>query len=429
MKISITVFVSLYLWFYPFALSAQGPSRSSVGDCENLIFNTVELTPFEFNERCKTESYPFISDDGQHLFYTNNQSYDWLFYSQKEQSTGKWTVPVPLSIAGFRDPIRSCWLNKTLDELYFVSGSKLYKCVPAEEGSRTKWSELEEISIVNTIDNSIAGPLSYLSFSNDMRVMYAYVNDRDEHSNMCRYIKTGDHSYAFNGTVSVYKREMGMLSSNGLVYYFTDDDFPNMLFCKMRSNVTDDFGMVVYKVKEFEMHLKVTQLRIAESADRMVLVLSDNFWNRNDIYFMDFEINDTAVSYKVFDDKTIRTPVNHAPPSMYIKDQRINQTVHKKEIINTKGAEMCRIELGQAFPNPASNVFYFYYNVSSESFSDEMPVVKVIDVSGRIVYTMSLDHLTGEAKVILEDVSSGSYFIKIEYKGVSSDQIRITIDI
>lgn len=144
---------------------------------------------------------------------------------------------------------------------------------------------------------------------------------------------------------------------------------------------------------------------------------------------MDFEINDSAISYKVFDDKTIRTPVNNAPTSMYIKDQRINQTVHKKEIINTKGAEMCRIELGQAFPNPASNVFYFYYNVSSESFSDEMPVVKVIDVSGRIVYTMSLDHLTGEAKVILEDVSSGSYFIKIEYKGVSSDQIRINIDI
>ena len=429
MKISSTVLVCLISSVLTLSAQNQNNNSSSLGDCENLIFNTVELSPFEFNERCKTESYPFISNDGQHLFYTNNQSYDWLFYCQKEQSTGKWTVPVPLSIAGFKDPIRSCWLSKEMDELYFVSGSKLYKCVQTEEKSKTKWTDVEEIQIVNTIDNSISGPLSYLSFNSDKSIMYAYVNNREEHSNMCKYVKTGDNTYAFNGSVSVYKREMGMLSMDGLTYYFTDDDFPYVLFCKVRNDVKEEFGATVYKVKEFERHLRVTQLRMAESADKMVMVLSDIFWNRNDIFFMDFQMKDSSTQYGIFDERAFRASFNQGTvmPNTLIQEPTIANPVLKKEVINTKGAEMCKIELGQAFPNPAKNVFYFYYSVSSENYTEEMPVVKVLDNAGRVVYTLQLDDLRGEAKVLLEDVPSGSYMIRIEYKGVSSDQIRITI--
>lgn len=429
MKISLTVLVCLLSFIRPVSAQVKPVTNGSPGDCESLIFNTVELTPFEFNERCKTESYPFISQDGQHLFYTNNQSYDWLFYTQKELSTGKWTVPVPLKIYGFKDPIRSCWLNKSLDLLYFVSGNKLFKCTPVQTGSRTEWNNVEEIQIVNTIDNSVSGPLAYLSFSQDMSILYAYVNDREEHSNMCRYVRSGDNAYAFNGSISVYKHEMGMLSDDGLTYYFTDDDFPNILFCKTRTNLKDEFNTTVFKVKEFERHLHVTQLRLAEQSNRMVMVLSEDFWNRNDIFFMDFDVKDSSLKLTVFDENAFRTSTISAPPKPQplVRDPIMANPVLKKEVINTKGAEMCKLELGQAFPNPAKNVFYFYYSVSGESNNGAMPVVQVIDNAGRVVYTMQLDDMKGEAKVLLDDVPSGSYSIRLDYNGISSDQIRITI--
>ena len=394
-------------------------------NCENLIFNTSELTPFEFNERCKTESYPFISDDGVDLYFTHDQAYDWLFYSQREQSTGKWTVPVPLNISNFKDRIRSSYLTKDKKELYFISQDKLYKC-QSVDGSRTQFTNVESIEINR--GDSEKGPLSYLSFSDDLSRMYAYVNTNGNTS-MCEYAKSGDNVYSFLRIISSTKREMGVLSSDALVFYFTNDDFPNILFCRKRENVKEDFPSVIYKVKTFESQLTVTQIRMAEQAGLMVLVLSESVWNKNDLYFTTFNTSDTARQFPVFDATNFKAQA----PSIrdnetVLKDVSTTLPVKKREVINTKGAEMCKIELGQTFPNPAQNTFFFYYNVSSEDVSIPAPVVIVMDTAGRTVYSGVLDELKGEAKIILEDVPSGAYMIKVEYNGMSSEIIRVSIN-
>jgi hypothetical protein len=426
MKIKRLCFILSVLIFSSANAQNTALESKAQSDCENLIFNTRELTPFEFNERCKTESYPFISADGLDLYFTHDQSYDWLFYSQREASTGKWTVPVPLTISNFKDRIRSCYLSQDKNELYFISQDKLYKC-RSIEGSRTDFGNAELIEINH--GTSVKGPLSYLSFSADMSRMYAYVN-LSGNTTMCEYAKTGDNVYTFIATISSTKREMGILNNDRLVYYFTNDDFPNLLFCRKRGSLTEDFDPAIYLVKTFESQLNITQVRFAEKAGLMAVVLSESVWNKNDLYFTSFNASDTARMYPVFDISNFKAQSAQIKNSeTVLKDISTTLPVKKREVINAKGAEQCKIELGQTFPNPANNTFFFYYNVTSEDLSIPAPVVIVMDNAGRTVYTSTLDELKGEARVILEDVNSGSYMIKVEYNGMSSEIIRVSINL
>lgn len=392
-------------------------------DCENMVFNTIELMPFEFNERCKTESYPSLSTDGLNLYYTNNQTYDWIFYSHRDNVNSKWSVPVPIEINNFKSPIRSAVLSEDQSKLYFISGKKMYV---ANRGDKMfQFETPDEIDLKTDSD----APLAYISMYPGENKFIAYVNSKDPNGTMVQFRRTGENSFIFDKIISATKREMGTLSHNGLLYYFTNDDFPNVLFCRKRQDINSDFAPEIYKVRQFERHLTINQMRMSEQSGTLVLVLSDAVWDRNDIYFTEMKLNDSAArKYEVFDVVGYRQSLPVKNTEALVREYKPADPLKSRQIINTKGAEFCKIELGQAFPNPAKNTFYFYYSVSAENASEnEMPVFKVIDVAGRVVYTEKLDQMKGEAKVILDDVPSGSYMIKVEYAGVSSDMIKITI--
>lgn len=428
MKIKRLCFI-LFLFLFTLA-SAQDTGNSALEekaqtDCKDLIFNTLELTPFEFNERCRTESYPFISEDGIDLYFTHDQAYDWLFYSQREQSTGKWTVPVPLNINNFSADIRSCYLSNDKKVLYFTSENKLYKCYSVD-GSRTVFNQVQEVEINS--GNSALLPVAYLSFSNDLTRMYAMSHDGDK-SSMCEYILSGDNVYTNTGLISTTNGELGSVSNDGLVYYYTNDEFKNILFCRLRGTLQETFSSRVYVAKVFESQLDVGQVRMAEKEGLMALVLSESVWEKNDLYFTSFNASDTARNFKEFDITNFKAQNAVMPKAdKTLKEVTNTMPVKKREIINSKGNELCKIELGQTFPNPAMSTFYFYYSVSSEDMSLPAPVVKVLDNAGRVVYSNPLEDFKGEAKVILEDVIAGQYMVKIEYNGISSDLIRISIN-
>lgn len=281
MKIKRLSFFLFSFLFTFLSLSAQTNTAledKAQSNCEDLIFNTRELRPFEFNERCRTESYPFISADGNDLYYTHDQAYDWIFYSQREQSTGKWTVPVPLSISNFKNEIRSCYLSHDKEVLYFTSKGKLYKCYSIDS-SRTSFNQAQEIEI--NMGSVNAGPTSYLSFTEDFSRMYAMVYNSGK-SFMCEYALAGDNVYTYIRTLSNSKGELGTISSDGLLYYYTNDEFPNLLFCRKRSSIKEDFNAQVYLVRKFESQLDVGHVRFAEKAGLMTLVLSESVWKRMD---------------------------------------------------------------------------------------------------------------------------------------------------
>jgi hypothetical protein len=394
-----------------------------INNCKDLIFNTNELIPFDYNERCQTEAYPSMSMDGLELFYTHNQSYDWIFYSWRSNPNNQWSVPVPITITQFKQSILSSCLSHDKKTLYFTSGDKFYKCNRTEDFSSV-FGIPEEIQITGVGADELVLQ-SNLSFNLDESILYAFVKPTQR---MAQFKRENDRTYIFEKYVSQSNGEMGVLSNNGKLYLFSNSNFPYLLFCKKRASLDVDFSPEVYVVKQFEQQLTVGQVRISESTNKMVMVLSDYAWNRNDLYFCDFVLNDSIINrFKIFDEQQFKKDYNPSIQSvLYVTDVQKVNPVKTKSLIDEKGSEAYKIEIGQTFPNPCYGTFYFYYSVSTQNdLGDELPIVKVMDNNGRVVYQANLEQYKGEGKVILENGKTGDYRLQIIYAGISSEIVKI----
>jgi hypothetical protein len=418
-----------------FALDAQVSNTLDATDdinCENRIYNTRDLQQFAYNSHCKAEAYPFLSADGRDLYFTADHSYHWLFYCNKDSLTQVWSVPVPIKIANYSGVILSSYFNSDLSDLYFTANSnEVYHC-KSINGSRTEFSQpiqLKFIDTKSTDDDAAVSPFSSLSFANDFNKLYSAVQFR--YNGFGKYgffLKTAENTYTFQTVISSFSEEVGFLSSDGLRYYFTCDDVPNILFCRMRSNISEDFGDDVYSAKKFEAHLKITQCRMAEKANQLVMVLSDEQWDKNDIYFYNFSKEDTLKKFDLYylvikdnyDQKANPTPLFISIPK---PDKKSLKTV---ELLDQAGADMCKIEIGVPFPNPAKNQFTLYYNVSGDNLNLPMPIVHITDMTGKILYSQKLESVSGQVLVTPEHLNPGSYYVKIEYHGIFSNSIKIT---
>jgi hypothetical protein len=410
--------------------NATEPVKTGSQSCEDLVFNTRELTQFAYNTRCKTEAYPFLSEDGNDLYFTNNQSYDWVFYTHKDSVNNVWSVPVPVKLANHTTAIRSSYLSADYKTMYFV-GSGFYRAEAISE-SRIEFSQPERIEIINTSHYKDADvqPFSCLSFADNMQQMYAYtgVDARDEGFNtMGLYNKTGDNTYQFVRFISTTTKEIGTLSGDGLTYFFTNDDSKNILFCRKRTTVKEEFGEEVFVVKEFEAHLDLTQLRVSGLANSMVMVLSEGLWDKNDIFFYNY--SNTDLAYALYDKRNEASAVvvSEEILPVLVSEKDAPQPLRNVEIVGQTGSKLAKIEIGNPFPNPAKQLFYIYYNVSGENPLAPPPVIVLLDQSGRVVYTQKLDYLRGEAEVKPENLASGVYYVRIDYNGLSSAVGKITL--
>ncbi len=430
MNIKTTLFI--FLISIAFEQQAQEKDRTSTNfsDCSKTEYQTEELTPFDFNTKCKTEAYPFITSDGQDLYYTNNQTQDWIFYTHKD--AGKWRVPVPVVIDNFSSSIRSCYLTADKMTLYFISGTTLFSC-QSLNGSLSRFHQLQKIEIINNTDLTGIDPFSYLSFTSDMRIMYAYIGNSRDVSMAC-YTLVAENRYAFKEVVTTTNKEMGCISKNGLVYYFTNNESTNELFCKKRNAITEDFGPTVYVVKTFEEHLDVSQVSFAEDGKLMAVVVSNKTWDKNDLYFLDMDLTDSNMVVHVprkqpAGNVIATTPATVTPvlENSVTPEEIVSRTpVVTKEINNRSGASISKIEIGMAYPNPAKQVFYFYYSVQGDK-SDKQAHVVMMDIFGKEVYSSTLENLKGEAKIETGDIAAGTYFIRIDYNGTSSALCKIVI--
>jgi hypothetical protein len=417
--------------------NAQVSNRLDANDdinCENKIYNTRELQQFAYNSHCKAEAYPFLSDDGRDLYFTADHSYHWLFYTQKDSVTQVWSVPMPIQIANYSGPILSSYFSRDLMDLYFTNNSsELFHC-KSIEGSRTQFSQPVQINFTNPKDPNNEGnaysPFSSISFLDGYNKLYAVSsNNISGQSKYVYYLKTAENTYTHQNNLSSFSEELGFMSSDGLRYYFTCDDVPNVLFCRVRTNIKEDFGPDVYSAKKFEAHLKITQCRMAEKANQLVMVLSDEQWDKNDIYFYNVSKEDTLkkfdLNYLVIKDndaqKANPTPLFISMPK---PDKKSLKTV---ELLNQAGADMCKIDIGVPFPNPAKNQFTLYYNVSGDNLNLPMPILHITDMTGKILYSAKLEYTSGQVLVAPEHLNPGSYYVKIEYHGVFSNSIKITL--
>lgn len=422
-------------------LSAFSAFSQSGKDCENLVFNTRELNSFAYNTRCKTEAYPFLSRDGNKMYYTNNQTMDWLFFTQLDTLTQVWSVPVPLKIDNFSQFIRSSYMDEDKMELYFTSDG-LYKC-SSVEGSWTHFGQPVKIEIMGPgSDASEKEPFSALSFSPDMEEMYAYTGftsisdgapgDPKNTSNksMGRYVKSGDNAYTLTGYPASSKEEMGVLCKGGLAYIFTNDEHVNLLFCRTRPSLKEDFGPEVYLLKAFESQLDVNQVRYADNSGELALVLSESLWEKNEIYFYHEKLPENweakLYSKEELRDAHLFTETVEKPCMIPIAEA--SKQLQTYQVIDKAGDDVVKLELGQPFPNPTDGRFFIYYSVKGANSVDK-PILKLINNSGQIVHTQKLEDACGEASVQTTGLKPGVYYIRIDYNGFSSPSVKVTIGI
>lgn len=116
------------------------------------------------------------------------------------------------------------------------------------------------------------------------------------------------------------------------------------------------------------------------------------------------------------------------PTPLFISNPKPDKKSLKTvELLNQAGADMVKIEIGVPFPNPAKNQFSLYYNVSGDNLNLPMPILHITDLSGKILYSQKLENTSGQVLVIPEHLNPGSYYVKIEYHGVFSNSLKITL--
>lgn len=424
---------NLWVLFYSACTMAmaQDTTISETIDCNKVEYHSKELIRFDYNKKCFADAYPFITSDGQHLYYTSNLDGEWIYYSKKTKND-QWSKPVKINIDGFTNSIMSCYLTADLKTLFFTSESALYRC-ESVDGSKTHFSQVETVNIQGKLDYSNTIPFSYLSFSIDGSQMFAYCS-----SSTARYKRIDNNNYEFVSLSSGHQNEMGVLSENGLRYYFTIDEEPNIIFYKERSNINDAFPNSYYMFKTFESHLDIGQIRLAEKANQIVLVLSNNNWENNELYFFNTDFNDSTLKVKLLE--TVTEVVGETPPpaSLVSPLPVIVETIPMPALLKTplsqninihnqSGVSLFKIEVGTPYPNPTKSTIHFSYTIHTIDDNNELPQYVLTDNMGQMVHQGKLNQLCGEATIELPELASGAYFLRIDYKGISSPMNKIMI--
>ncbi|MBC7425058.1 MAG: hypothetical protein H7321_00880 [Bacteroidia bacterium] len=394
-------------------------------DCEQVSYFAPGLVEFPYNTRCKTESYPFITKDGMHLYYTNNKIKDWIYYSTKDEKSG-WSTPVQIYVAGFdKYDVSSCYLSPDYATLYITGDDGLFACKRVE-GSMVKFQNPIKINFLN----SDLVPFSYISFTPDMSTMAGYTGSYNKST--CTYRWAGENTMQQLDVISTFDHEMGILSPDGLTYYFS---VGNTIYCRKRNKVNESLSKEYYIFNQFEDGLNINHLRMNGNQSEFVMVLSSKGWENNDIFFWKADTakrdlirveNVIATTTPAFPKGQIFSPITLS--SEFVQTEIDSRTpVKSSEVIASDGTKTFCAKIGQPFPNPANTFISVFYEITTGTDKVSTPYLQILNMSGVVVGRVPLTSNNGELKVDVGGLVNGFYDIRIEYLGMTSDPVKLTV--
>jgi hypothetical protein len=217
---------------------------------------------------------------------------------------------------------------------------------------------------------------------------------------------------------------MGCLSRNGLICYITNKEPGNRIYYRKRNSLEEEFGDELYELKTFEAGLRIGQVRPYDDGRRFVMVLSGDQWNNNNIYFWD---EDSTLNTSATGTKTpliTELPVT-SEEKRVVEELPLNEVVVSTSSLSETGSELFRAELGKPFPNPCINTFFVYYKLISGL--NASPHLIITDMQNKAVLRQLLEKKQGEARIDVSHLAAGTYFMKLECKGVSTEMVRLVI--
>ncbi len=126
----------------------------------------------EINDPLNSDSYPWITADGNSIYYTKN---DKLFVSEKHKNSEKFTSALEVKFTGTVElPVVSAWLTNNEKKLYFISNNIIY--------FSTRKNRNNKFSLPKVFTNEFKNFefISAVCFSPDLKDMYLYYAGDDE---------------------------------------------------------------------------------------------------------------------------------------------------------------------------------------------------------------------------------------------------------
>lgn len=411
--------------------------------------------PFSFNHNGAGDGYPSISSDGLRMYFSHNQNKDWMFFCSRNSVSEDWSVPVPVEIYG---------LGETYDE----SNANIIRLLTISFGSDDQtvyisgaWGIGMHLAKLRRIDNSWVkfefetdykfqsrngtemnvSFITNMSFCNNDREMYCYMG-----SGISKFIQATDGIWSEVEEIGEHGDFMGRVLPDGLHFITSigsDHKRPsNQLWLLKRSSFSQSFNECTPVVILNRPDLTFFQPSASIAAGKIALVENHSGdWNHNNIYFVPLvldgptaatEIKDLAQTPKtdnailsvqvvpgpgmsVTPVVSLATPTNPAMPSGT-----------KTELRTNSGIEAYSLELGNPFPNPASNTIYFYYR-SKGSEIGQFTTAEVVDLTGKTAISKSIDTGNGEAALDISSLAPGTYMLRIGIAGLQTASKKFVV--
>jgi hypothetical protein len=411
------------------------------------------LTPFEFNQPKKAESYPFISADGLHLLYVHNQSSDWIFYCHRSTVSAAWSVPLPLEFEGIpeldggyeKDESKHARLTSAAfygdENTLFVSGNwdGIFRMARLKKsGSKTATYKLDKFIEFEDVNGAAYTPgwLSNMSFCEKFGEMYAYIHN----STVCfKEVSDGIYRWQYELLNEPYTI-IGKVTPDGLgfVTSLTDEGWGGLILLKRESG-EQQFSMS----NAFVLFQTTNDLLLLQPAycpaTRSVFLVENKMggWAENNLYSMPVDIDVATEPYVPSKSETVFAEEDVMPPEpilVAVADlPRIDtasipvKTMEHKAVLQVSdGTEAFKIAIGRPFPNPTSAIFHIYYQSLSADATDK-PVMHINDLSGKTVLTMSLEPGNHAATVDLSKLPAGTYSVSAVIGSLQSPAERVVL--
>jgi len=256
----------------------------------------------EINTSTQAEAYPWISDDGLRLYYTEGGE---IYYTERNSLTEKFTNAAPLAINSATYTNISCWL--THDELhifYVIEESDGTHDRSLYHASRTAKTEAFNSPNLVTLNGYTAGLIAGPSLTSDLSQLYLYTQNLTY-----IFIKTSSDNYMVSDTLSVsgYNLDPGQLSADGLQYIFAFSNngiaFNNSkIYSYKRASVFEKFNDLYYLKNDSINDSISNNGQPSISANNKILVYTkynDGSWSGDDLaiaYINSFETSLVKVS-------------------------------------------------------------------------------------------------------------------------------------
>lgn len=251
----------------------------SINSYAQILDDVWELD--ELNVSTEADSYPYLTNDGLRLYYTNSEGGTNNLYFTSRPDLDTDFEPKQLLDNTVFSGVTSCWFTEDELTVYFSSGNDLYRSERATLSS--PFSPSVQITLTGPL-NSFIGSVT-LTPSGDELYLYTVTN-------LSRYTFTSANTYTFDSNVDIplgFEPGGAQLSKDGLELYWTllpagmDSSY---LFKADRASLGDDFVSPV-KMNSFinTGSLHNSQASYASLSNVLVWVRNDNnLWDGNDLY-------------------------------------------------------------------------------------------------------------------------------------------------